>query len=74
MTSISGLSGMPEDDDLDIAILWLREYETEPERSAALRVADWLDATKEDRFVRHAARKAGVPVAALRRKLEEQKS
>ena len=60
---------------LRLAAEWLRQYDDEHDggedtaRCAA--VADWLDAQADQKQVRDAAREAGLPTAALRRKLRE---
>jgi hypothetical protein len=70
---------LPPDDQIDIAIEWLRNYEsneptTDPAFLACGAVADALDAEMSDRLIRREARKAGLPVAAVRRKLAARKA
>lgn len=60
----------PTKEQLDTAIAWLRSNEGdngESQRCAA--VADWMEAMELDRYIKGEARKAGVPVDALRRRL-----
>lgn len=63
---------MPGTDDLNTAIAWLRSNEGdngEADRCAA--VADWIEYEERERYLRLAARDAGVPVARLRRRIRE---
>jgi hypothetical protein len=65
----------PATEQLDTAIAWLRSNEGdegEAERCAA--VADWIEAVEADAHLRNAARNAGVSVAALRKRLREQRA
>jgi hypothetical protein len=63
---------MPTQEQICIAVLWLRSNEGEgPEGEACRAVAEWIDHAAGEDFLRRQARKAGVPVAALRRKLAE---
>lgn len=65
----------PAPDDLRFAAEWLRQYDDSHEGGAQTRTAEavaaWLDAQANENELRAAARKAGVPVAGLRRKLAE---
>jgi hypothetical protein len=61
---------MPPQDQIDIAIAWLETNEGEgAERTACEAVAEWLAAVSFEDHLRRSARNAGVPVAALRRKM-----
>ncbi len=65
---------MPSDEELETASLWLKANEG-VEFDEAIRckaVAEWLEFMRRERYLRRAARDAGVPVARLRRKLAEQ--
>ena len=62
---------LPDDDDFALAAEWLRNYETEPQRSRCLVVADWLESFAHEAMLKREARKQGVPIARLRRKLAE---
>jgi hypothetical protein len=60
----------PTTEQLDTAIAWLNANNGdhgEAERCTA--VARWLEHDEQDRMVRSAARKAGVPVAKVRERL-----
>lgn len=60
----------PTTADLDTAIAWLRcnnGKDGEMERCEA--VAAWLEHEERERYLRYAARQAGVPMARLRREL-----
>lgn len=60
----------PTDEQFDIAVHWLENNEGEgAERDACLVVAAWIDHENRNRRIRTVAREAGVPVAALRRKI-----
>lgn len=61
---------MPGTGEIDTAIAWLRLNNGdmgEAERCAA--VADWIEHEERERFIRRAARDAGLPVAAVRRRI-----
>lgn len=61
----------PTLEQLTLAAEWLDENEGGGEESAACAaVARWLREEAQARMVRGEARKAGVPVAALRKKME----
>jgi hypothetical protein len=61
---------MPRDELLLVAIMWLESNEGDGiEEEACRAVAGWLRREKDERFLRDEARKAGVPVARLRRAL-----
>lgn len=63
---------LPSDDDLLIAVSWLRINEgSDGEADACIRVADWIEQEAHKRMLRFEARRIGVPVARLRRKLSE---
>lgn len=62
----------PSKEQIDIALLWLRVNEGDGEEAAACEaVAAWIEAMEVERFLRNEARKCGVTVARLRRKLAE---
>lgn len=62
----------PTEDQFNIAIEWLRNNEgQEDEAEACQTVAKWLDAQAAKFIIQDAAKEAGVPVTALRRKLKE---
>jgi hypothetical protein len=62
---------MPDDDKLEIAMLWLRYNESGGlEGEACREVADWIEYLQRERFIRDVAKKAGVPMAVARRRLE----
>jgi hypothetical protein len=65
---------MPGTDALNTAIAWLEANEGEEngERDACQEVAQWLIQQERERYLRHAARNAGVTVARLRKRLIEQ--
>ena len=66
---------MPRDELLRIAIAWLENNEGDGiEKEACEAVAEWLQHELNERFLRDEARKAGIPVARLRRKLAESKA
>jgi len=61
---------MPPDEQIEIAILWLLANEGEGDEAAACKaVARWLETAVADRQIKIEARKAGVPVAWVRRRL-----
>lgn len=63
----------PTDDQFAVAVEWLLANEGEDgEAEACKAVADWIEAGRSESYLRTAARKAGVPVAALRKRLHEQ--
>jgi len=65
----------PPPDALRFAAEWLRAYETDgsPEGDMVVAdanyVADWLEAMASEKFIRDAARNAGVPVKLLRQRM-----
>jgi hypothetical protein len=65
----------PKSDDLRFAAEWLRQYDDSHdggEQSAiAEAVADWLDNQADAKDIRDAARAHKVPVAALRKELDD---
>lgn len=63
---------MPTEDEIGTAILWLRNNEGD-EAPRCKAVADWLEAYTEDHLLKTTARAHGIPVARLRRKLEEKR-
>lgn len=61
---------MPTQEQIDIAALWLEGNEGEgAERTACLVVAKWIKRQAYEGMLRSEARKAGVTVANLRRRL-----
>lgn len=61
----------PTDQQFEIAILWLENNEGEGEEGVACKaVAEWLEEFLRNRTIRSAARKAGVPIAKLRARLD----
>ena len=63
---------MPSGDDIDTAVLWLRSNDGDNgEKERCERVAAWLDYMDSERYIKSAARTAGVPPAMIRRKLAE---
>lgn len=64
----------PTQDQIDVAAMWLELNEGEDdERGACVAVAEWIKAHAFEHMLRSEARKGDVSVAALRRKLKEQK-
>jgi hypothetical protein len=60
----------PSDGDMQTAILWLDSNEGDDgESDSCQRVAQWLAQIVDEAINRHIARKAGVPVKALRDRL-----
>jgi hypothetical protein len=60
----------PSSDDMRLAAEWLGEYEDSAEGDACKRVAAWLSEQADAKDLRDAAREHGVPVGALRKKIE----
>lgn len=66
---------MPSIEALDTAIEWLRCNEGDDGEADRCRaVANWIEHEERERTLRRAAREAGVPVAAVRRRLAEERS
>lgn len=64
----------PTDQQIEIACLWLEANEGEgEERQACRSVAAWLEHQAAGRMLRQEAKTAGIPVAAVRRRLAESK-
>jgi hypothetical protein len=62
----------PDKEQVDIALDWLRSNEGDNGEAEACRaLADWAEQYFQDRWLRIEARYHGVPVAALLRKLAE---
>lgn len=62
----------PSPDAMDRAAEWLSFYDQDTEEYAEMvEVATWLRYMAQEKFVRDAARKAGLPTAAVRRRLKE---
>jgi hypothetical protein len=60
----------PTQEQIDTAVAWLNCNEGEGrERDACEAVALWLAKGEDDRMLRSEARKAGVPVAAVRARM-----
>jgi hypothetical protein len=69
-----GTMRKPSDEQFATAIAWLTTNDGEEGEAEACRaVAEWLRDQQHETFLRSEARKARVPVAALRRKLSELK-
>jgi len=63
---------MPNDDEIDLAILWLQHNEGEGSEAAACKVvAEWLDHMKLERMIRSTARQAGISPSKVRRRLND---
>jgi rubrerythrin len=63
----------PTPEQIDFAITWLELNEgADGEGEGCKAVADWLAHMQREDYLRSEARKAGEPVARLRRKLKEQ--
>ena len=61
---------LPTDQQFETAILWLENNEGGGEETeSCLAVAAWIEEYRQQKFLRDAARNAGVSVKALRRKL-----
>jgi rRNA-processing protein FCF1 len=61
----------PTTDQLDTAIAWLRANEGDQgEAGRCAAVADYLEAVEQDAMIKQAARKAGVPVSMVRKRLQ----
>jgi hypothetical protein len=61
---------MPDSNILGTAVEWLRNNEGDNgKHERCCYVADWIEYLENERMLRDEAKKAGVPVAALRRKL-----
>jgi|GEM_PF-2718621 len=66
------MTRIPSDFAIVVALDWLRCNEgTGGEAEACREVADWIAATVDDANLRNAARRAGVPLSRLRRRLAE---
>jgi hypothetical protein len=66
---------MPGDDELDTALAWLRSNEGDAgEAKRCNAVADWIEYQERERYLRKTARAAGIPLAALRRRLEQEEN
>lgn len=64
------MTATPIDEQLTIAATWLRLNEgDEAEQGACIAVANWLDEFALQDMLRKEARKAGIPVKALRKRL-----
>lgn len=62
----------PSEEQINIATAWLRDNEGDDGEADACRaVADWIRHLANEAFLRNSARKAGVTVARLKRKLAE---
>lgn len=62
----------PSDEDYTTAIQWLRFNDGgDGERESCSRVAEWLEGVRTASMIRSLAKEAGVPVAAVRRRLKE---
>jgi rRNA-processing protein FCF1 len=60
----------PTEQQINIAIGWLDANEGEGDEAQACKaVAEWINAIANDAMLREEARRAGVTVAALRRRL-----
>lgn len=58
---------IPSDDEIAMAVMWLRCNEGDKgEAEACAAVADWIERDQHDRYLRNAARRARVPIARLR--------
>lgn len=65
-------SAGPTQEQIDVAAAWLEVNEGEDtERAACLAVAEWIKQTAFEKMLRSEARKVGLPVSTLRRKLAQ---
>lgn len=63
---------MPSTEAIDTAVSWLRYNEGgDGEADRCRVVADWIEYEERERMIRIEARRAGLPVAAVRRRLAE---